>query len=157
MALGSSFYGANKCARFGTSAVNGEATTPQFQLNGETKLTFKAGAWDASKDATTLSLSVKNGSVEPSKLTIGKGFFTTYEATVTGNGWVTITFASQKGRFFLDEVAVIDPTTTGIFENEALRMKNEESATAVFDLQGRRVTQPTKGLYIVNGRNVLIK
>ena len=46
--------------------------------------------------------------------------------------------------------------TTGV--NEELRMKNEESATApVYDLQGRRVSQPTKGLYIVNGKKVVIK
>ena len=27
----------------------------------------------------------------------------------------------------------------------------------VYDLQGRRVTQPTKGLYIINGKKVLVK
>jgi hypothetical protein len=27
----------------------------------------------------------------------------------------------------------------------------------VYDLQGRRVSQPTKGLYIVNGKKVVIK
>ena len=46
--------------------------------------------------------------------------------------------------------------TTGV--REELREKSEEFATApIFDLQGRRVAQPTKGLYIVNGRKVVIK
>ncbi|MCR5820704.1 MAG: hypothetical protein K6F94_07170 [Bacteroidaceae bacterium] len=46
--------------------------------------------------------------------------------------------------------------TTGV--NEELRMTNEESASAViYDLQGRRVAQPTNGLYIINGKKVLVK
>ena len=46
--------------------------------------------------------------------------------------------------------------TTGI--NEELRVKSEEFATAqYYDLQGRHVAQPTKGLYIVNGKKVIIK
>jgi uncharacterized repeat protein (TIGR02543 family) len=43
--------------------------------------------------------------------------------------------------------------TTGIkaIDNSQLTIDN------VYDLQGRRVAQPTKGLYIVNGRKVIIK
>ncbi len=43
--------------------------------------------------------------------------------------------------------------TTGI--NEELRMKNEESV--YYNIAGQRVAQPTKGLYIVNGKKVIIK
>ena len=50
---------------------------------------------------------------------------------------------------------VIDGETTGIgatlIENGELRMEN------YFDLQGRRVMNPQKGLYIVNGKKVIIK
>ena len=35
--------------------------------------------------------------------------------------------------------------------------RNSTMENAVFDLQGRRVSQPTKGLYIVNGRKVVVK
>ena len=46
--------------------------------------------------------------------------------------------------------------TTGI--NEELRIKNEESSTApVYNLNGQRVSQPTRGLYIVNGKKVVVK
>ena len=48
-----------------------------------------------------------------------------------------------------------DNETTGL--SEELRIKNEESAAAWYDLQGRKVAQPTKGLYIVNGKKVVIK
>ena len=49
---------------------------------------------------------------------------------------------------------------TGISEvsdiSEMERMRNGENET-FFDLQGRRVAQPTKGLYIVNGKKVIVK
>ena len=34
---------------------------------------------------------------------------------------------------------------------------NRTNNTNVYDLQGRKVANPTKGLYIVNGRKVIIK
>ena len=49
-----------------------------------------------------------------------------------------------------------DDETTGI--SEELIVNSEEFATAsVYDLQGRKVIAPTKGLYIVNGKKVVIK
>ena len=44
---------------------------------------------------------------------------------------------------------------TGI--SATLNNNEEIKNNIVFDLQGRRVAQPTKGLYIVNGRKVVIK
>jgi hypothetical protein len=44
--------------------------------------------------------------------------------------------------------------TTGI---EDVKCKKEDARSGIFDLQGRRVAQPTKGLYIVNGRKVVLK
>ena len=42
--------------------------------------------------------------------------------------------------------------------SEECRVKSEEFATAtIFDLQGRKVNKPQKGLYIVNGRKVVVK
>ena len=57
--------------------------------------------------------------------------------------------AGARDYFLFDE-------TTSI--SEELRVKSEEIATApVYDLQGRRVNAPIKGVYIVNGRKVVIK
>ena len=47
-----------------------------------------------------------------------------------------------------------DGGVTGIAEMKAMR--NVENET-FYDLQGRRVAQPAKGLYIVNGRKVIVK
>ena len=50
-----------------------------------------------------------------------------------------------------------------VFDDEPTGIKNltppssEGGDGAVYDLQGRRVAQPTKGLYIVNGKKVVIK
>ena len=51
-------------------------------------------------------------------------------------------------------VVFADDETTAIrgIENGEMKVKN-----SFFDLQGRRVAQPTKGLYIVNGKKVIIK
>lgn len=50
----------------------------------------------------------------------------------------------------------LDGETTGIkvinFEEE-----NTQNDGQMFDLQGRRVAEPTKGVYIVNGKKVIIK
>lgn len=40
---------------------------------------------------------------------------------------------------------------------EAIRTQMEEAREGIFDLSGRRVENPTKGLYIVNGKKVIIK
>ena len=47
-----------------------------------------------------------------------------------------------------------DGDVTGISEMKAMRNVGRET---FFDLQGRQVTQPTKGLYIVNGKKVVLK
>ena len=40
---------------------------------------------------------------------------------------------------------------------EVETIANGQQQTAIYDLQGRRVENPTKGIYIVNGRKVVIK
>lgn len=54
------------------------------------------------------------------------------------------------------EQAVREKQWTGITTAQAEGSKVNGSAD-YYDLQGRRVTQPTKGLYIVNGKKVVIK
>ena len=59
--------------------------------------------------------------------------------------------APARGFFALDE-----EETTGICDKRIVKIDESANAT-VFDLQGRRVAQPRKGLYINNGRKVVIK
>ena len=58
---------------------------------------------------------------------------------------------TYEGRFMLRVGGVV---VTGV--NEELRMKSEEFATApCYNLQGQRIAEPQKGLYIVNGKKVM--
>ena len=60
--------------------------------------------------------------------------------------------ASQN--VFIDNIVIENPDeggVTGITEIKKMRDGEDEK---FFDLQGRRVPRPTKGLYIVNGRKV---
>ena len=150
-------YGADQCARFGTSSIAGSATTPAFAMNGTGVLTFRAGAWNAKNDGTTLNISVSNGTINVASVEMEKGGFTDYEATITATGNVKITFEAEKGRFFLDEVLVKDPTTTAIRTVDT----TGDKTTRIYSLDGRYAGSDCqllrRGIYIVNGRKVVIK
>ena len=150
-------YAADQCARFGTGDVAGSATTPAFAMNGVGRLTFKAGAWDGSKDGTTLNLSVSIGKITPESVTIKKGEFTELKATIVAVGNVKVTFTAQKGRFFLDEVLVTDPNATAIRTIETAGDKTGRIYTIDGRFVGTSYQQLSRGLYIVNGRKVVIK
>lgn len=47
----------------------------------------------------------------------------------------------------------LDDETTGIADVKAVK----EDTESMFDLQGRKIAKPTKGLYIVNGKKIVVK
>ena len=47
----------------------------------------------------------------------------------------------------------LDDEKTGIADVKAVK----EDAEGMFDLQGRKIAKPAKGLYIVNGKKVVVK
>lgn len=81
----------------------------------------------------------------------GVGFYKNNNAFTVGanTAYINATDLAGARAFYL-----FGDETTGISltENSELRTEN-----AVYDLQGRRVAQPQKGLYIVNGKKVVIK
>ena len=67
-----------------------------------------------------------------------------------GKCWIELSVSAGNARRL---VIVHEGTTTGINAvNAAANMDGN-----IYDLQGRRVMQPTKGLFIVNGKKVVIK
>ena len=60
--------------------------------------------------------------------------------------------ASQN--VFIDNIVIENPDDEDVTGITDVRGKRAEAKGVFFDLQGRRVTQPTKGLYIVNGKKV---
>ena len=85
----------------------------------------------------------------------GVGFYKTKATSFNlgaNTAYLPADFADGLAReFFLFED---DGTTTGIAD---VRSKMSDVRGDVFDLQGRKVAQPAKGLYIVNGKKVVIK
>ena len=152
-------YGAYECAKFGTSSVTGAVTTPAFALTGTTTMTFKAGAWKTTSEMTKLTLSAEGGSVSPQSVEMVKGAFTDYTVTVTGTGSVKVTFEVQadgnkKGRFFLDEVVVVNPNATAI-----QTVTTPKTTTRIYTLDGRYVGADPNllphGLYIIGGKKIV--
>ena len=152
-------FGAYECAKFGTSSVTGAVTTPAFALNGTTTMTFKAGAWKTTGEMTKLTLSAEGGTVSPQSVEMVRGAFTDYTVTVTGTGSVKVTFEVQadgnkKGRFFLDEVVVVNPNATAI-----QTVTTPKTTTRIYTLDGRYVgAEPNllpRGLYIIGGKKIV--
>ena len=67
-----------------------------------------------------------------------------------------ISGSAQMARRFVMNFGKEDGTT-GIFEVNTNNTNLTNKVEGIFDLQGRRIENPKKGLYIVNGRKVVIK
>ena len=62
------------------------------------------------------------------------------------------TYASTKG--WKDFVKIVEKDFTGIDDMEA---EGERVKDVYYDLNGRAVENPAKGIYIINGKKVIIK
>ena len=81
----------------------------------------------------------------------GVGFYHLADGGTIGANKAYLTYTAPADGDARQFFSFVDPTGIG----ETLRYENESQN--VYDLQGRRVDQPTKGLYIVNGRKIVIK
>lgn len=144
-------FSGNQCVRLGNSSTAGNITTPAFSVNGSAYLSFKAGGWDGTNDATYLTLSVNNGTLSKTTVEIPKGLWKQFGVTITATGTVKVTFKANKQRFFLDEVKVVDPTiNSGIHDIVA----GEENGIVVYySLNGSRLNGPRSGVCIVRYAN----
>lgn len=83
------------------------------------------------------------------KAATGAGFYKLSSGGTIGANKAYLVSGAGAPEFFS-----FDGNTTSINE---VRGKMEDVSSEYYDLQGRRVSQPTKGLYIVNGKKVVIK
>ena len=90
-----------------------------------------------------------NASVLNYKEATGAGFYKLSSGGTIGANKAYLVSGAGAPEFF-----GFDGNTTSINE---VRGKMEDVSGEYYDLQGRRVSQPTKGLYIVNGKKVVIK
>lgn len=139
-------YGAYKCAKFGTGSKKGTATTPEIPIkSGMAKLTFGAGAWDATSENTNLQLSLTNGTLSESTITLPKGMWKSYVAYISGVTDATqITIAAENAsnnRFFLDEV-IVEPldiilernTATGSYGTICLKKESIAEGAEIYSV-----------------------
>ena len=80
----------------------------------------------------------------------GVGFYKLRSTGTIGANKAYLTYSGSLAPEFFG----FDGNTTSINE---VRGKMEDVSGEYYDLQGRRVSQPAKGLYIVNGKKVIIK
>ena len=129
-----------------------------LKANAIYKLTFKYRSHEeGSNKGVVATVALGENSIEvckaeanPSKdnWEVGEGEFETTEA-----GNYILTLANSGNTWMTDVVLVqVAGDETGV---SAPAMQNVE--TIIYDLQGRRVQKMEKGLYIVNGKKVLVK
>ena len=69
----------------------------------------------------------------------------------------SLDWASNGTYKFTDDAPFYPIKSTNPTAIEEVKGENGKVETEIFDLQGRRVTNPTKGLYIINGKKVMFK
>ena len=156
--------GGNQCGRFGTtSAANVTLTSPEFELNGEAKLTFKCAP--IGKADVTLNLSAENAELDIQSISMKNGQWNEAVVTVKSKGKTKLTFTSSKA-FFLDEV-YLQSTTTGIGQL-ITDAKSSSPYTYVYNAEGQQVCKmktsefqknniPGNGLFILKCGNKTTK
>ena len=78
---------------------------------------------------------------------VGFGLLKTGEGLAAGKAYLIVT--GSESRSFID----IDDNVTGIQQVKGSKSQVE----SYYNLNGQRVAQPTKGVYIVNGKKIIIK
>ena len=138
------------------------ANTPVL-LNGNGSADFTGSSVDIDADATNVSgalTGVFNATTVPENSyvlqngTNGIGFYKVTSDNIVANPFRAYLTADGLGAPSLHIIFPEDSDVTGISEIE--KMRNADNVT-IFDLQGRKVAQPQKGLYIVNGKKVIFK
>lgn len=151
-------YGADQCARFGTSTANGSAITPTFLLDGPATLTFKAAPWATASTVDGKSLTVLLNDKAINTCTMTPYQWNTYTMTISGSGSSTLTFSTSSKRFFLDEVevSVPDAPTSGIKD---IKSMNAVADGRIYNVNGQYVGTDLnalpRGLYIQNGKKII--
>lgn len=147
-------YGADRCAKFGRSAKDGNTATPIMALDGNYDLYFKAAPYATGETGLTLALNGK-GSMEQTSFVMEDGKWTAFHTTFTANGDARIVFRPEK-HFFLDEVIIKKNTSTGI---TGIEMQPDVHVKAIYSIDGRYVgtdmNSLKKGIYIIGGKKIV--
>lgn len=137
--------GASKCLKLGTGDKKGSATTPSLGITtSEATLSFKAAAWNASNEKTTIKLSIIGaGTISPTSVNLAKGQWSEYDCTITGADATTkIKFEAAiaaDNRFFIDEVYVYSGSRPVVKANQTISFSETSYSIFIND----SFTEPT--------------
>jgi hypothetical protein len=124
--------------------------------NAKNDVAFTGGSFKGNYDPLEITAATNRNSIVVLAAGNKLGYTTTDRTIANGkalgafHAYFEIPGPTQASSFELNTDD--ESTQTGIGHTEIT-----EKADAIYDLQGRRVENPKKGLYIVNGRKVVIK
>lgn len=156
-------YGANKCARFGTSKMSPVVLSPLFKFEGKATVAFKIAPWGS--DEKGLEVYLENNDTqayvalteEGEEMTEGQWKEYSFEIEGDGSDYY-ISFYPDK-RIFLDEVNVVyteQPQPTGIKQvNVEKQVKDNRIYTIDGRYMGTNMNSLQRGIYIVNGKKIV--
>lgn len=160
----------DKCVRIATKKNPGAITTPAFAVDGTATLTFNAAAQLGDVVAlhveiigegkltyagqTAQSITIDLPESEAGVTSLAAQSYSIALSETSGD--VRIKFSTesssdQKQRAYLDEIKVVAGITSSI-EN----LTTASKSAVVYDLSGRRTTVTGKGVYIINGKKVMV-
>jgi hypothetical protein len=129
-----------------------------------TPVILKTTDTDRKMTLTKATLAAYTGDNELKASTAGQNLGTVYRLGYGDNGvgfYKYTTTSAAAGIVYVENVNGIDAPSLGIEIGGATAIeaatKSQHTETVVYNLNGQRVDQPTKGLYIVNGRKVVVK
>ena len=156
--------GGSQCGRFGARNVASVvASSPDIELDGEARLTFKCAP--LGNKSVALALSATGAEIAQSSVDMMNGQWNEVSTTIKGTGKTNITFTSSAP-FFLDEVYV-QSSTTGISQ-VSTSASQSSPYTYIYNMQGQEIYKaptasfrlsdvPAHGILIVKQGNIVKK
>ncbi len=145
---------AYKCAKVGNTGFAGDITSPAITIDGEAVLSFKLGIWNTTSEAESVQIWMNENFLVD--CVAPKGDWEDFSYTIDGKGRTAFLFQGA-GRFFLDEVKVVKPESTGIKEINYSYPTKE----GIYNLSGQYVgtSLPSlpRGIYIKDGHKIVKK
>ena len=125
-----------------TFNVSNEETADAIANNSLQGVTVETAVADLAEDGkTVLTLGVADGIV---------AFRQPAAETIKANKVYLLVDAASSAK-----IRIVEGETTGIEENYEFGINNSDEAT--YDISGRKVANPTKGLYIKSGKKFIVK
>ena len=162
-------------AAYAVTATNGTAVTftkitgavlpkTPFILYGKSLSGETISLPIANGETTDVEGNMLRGTLTPTPITTVEGDYTNFglsggefkkiaSGTIPANkAYLPVLTSSLSSEARLS--IVLNDGTTGVND---VRGNVKEISDSIFDLQGRKVSKPTKGLYIMNGKKVFVK